>query len=320
MDTTSFSKIDLPPHILSSDPITKDQFEQLYNRASFFKEQLKTREGRNEVAQLRKGRLLHNVFYEPSTRTRMSFGSAAHHLGMHVVTTENAKEFSSAVKGETIQDSIRIFSQYVADCIVLRHFETGSVQKASTYVDTPVINAGDGRGEHPTQALLDLMTAKESFPTLSNLQVVVGGDLANGRTAKSFAKLLSKWDNNHFVFITTAGLEMPDDVKKVVADNGCTYSEKTDEELDLSGIDVVYWTRIQKERLQVEQNYEQLKARYQINSKSMSKLPESSIILHPLPRDGEIAEEVDADPRAKYFEQAGNGLYIRMALLESLTD
>ena len=267
------STIDLPNHILSSDDFNPENCAQIFERAEWFRTKLDDAAGRAEIRNILQGRLMQSVFYEPSTRTRLSFGSAAQHLGMSVASTENAREFSSAIKGETIQDTIRMLAQYRPDCIVLRHHETGSVREASLVTDVPILNAGDGRGEHPTQALLDAMTVHEKIGKLTDLTILIGGDLAHGRTAKSFAKLTSGWTNNHYIFVTTAGLEMPDEIKDHVLENNCTFEERTDQELDLEGVDVVYWTRIQKERLQPGQNYEQLKAMYQIRPETLESLP-----------------------------------------------
>ncbi len=300
-------------HILSADQFTKKQLEELFTLTDAIKIQFQN----NKPTLLKRhdGKILITLFYEPSTRTRLSFAAAAAHMGMNVISTENAREFSSAAKGETIEDTARVLAEYHPDAIVIRHHETGEVARAAAVSAVPVINAGDGKGEHPTQSLLDAYTIWNHHKKLSNLRIVIGGDLLHGRTARSLCKVLACFSGNHIVFNTIPELQMADDIKEYLTEHGVTFEEQSDMKLAFTGADVVYWTRLQKERLPEGVHITQT---FSINNKAMSYLPESAIVLHPLPRVDEIDVEVDADPRAKYFEQAGNGMFVRMALLDQI--
>lgn len=300
-------------HILSADQFTKKQLEELFSLTDSLKKQFKS--DKTKLRQTHEGKILITLFYEPSTRTRLSFAAAAAHLGISVISTENAREFSSAAKGETIEDTARVLEQYHPDAIVIRHHETGEVARAAAVTDVPVINAGDGKGEHPTQSLLDSYTIWDHHKKLSNLRVVIGGDLLHGRTARSLAKVLACFEGNHLVFNTIPELQMADDIKEYLDQNGVTYEEESDMKKAFADADVVYWTRLQKERLPEGVHIEQT---YTIDTKAMSYLPDRAIVMHPLPRVDEITTEVDMDPRARYFEQAGNGMFVRMALLDKI--
>jgi aspartate carbamoyltransferase catalytic subunit len=255
------------------------------------------------------------LFYEPSTRTRLSFEAAMLRLGGRTMGTDNAREFSSAAKGETLEDTIRIVSGY-ADAIVLRHSEEGAARRAAMVSDVPVINAGDGKGQHPTQALLDVYTIKDELGRLDGVSVAMVGDLANGRTARSLAYLLSKYEGVAIWFVAPPEVAMRDDIKAHLDEHGVTWRETRELDEVLPQVDVVYQTRIQKERFADEAAYEALKGIYRIDPPALTRLRPDAIVMHPLPRVDEIAPEVDADPRAAYFRQARNGLYIRMALLD----
>ncbi|MCA9308840.1 aspartate carbamoyltransferase [Candidatus Saccharibacteria bacterium] len=300
-------------HILAADQFDRGQLEDLFKLT----DSIRTKFGKNkrELLKWHRDKMLITLFYEPSTRTRLSFAAAATHMGMSVVSTENAREFSSAAKGETIEDTIKVLEQYVPDAIVIRHHETGEVARAAAVTDVPIINAGDGKGEHPTQSLLDTYTIWQHHKMLDGLRVVLGGDLLHGRTARSLSKLLACFDGNHIVFNTIPELQMADDIKEYLTERGVTFEEQPDMKKAFTGADVVYWTRLQKERLPEGVHIEQT---YTIDSKAMSYLPDSAIVMHPLPRVDEITTEVDDDPRARYFDQAGNGMYVRMALLDSI--
>jgi len=300
-------------HILSADQFTKKQLEELFALTSSI--QQKFAQDKNEILQWHKGRVLITLFYEPSTRTRLSFASAAAHMGMSVISTENAREFSSAAKGETIEDTVRVLEQYAPDAVVIRHHETGEVARAAAATNVPIINAGDGKGEHPTQSLLDTYTIWQHFGKLTNLRIILGGDLLHGRTARSLAKLLACFEGNHIVFNTIPELQMADDIKQYLDDRGLTYEEESDMKKAFAQADVVYWTRLQKERLPEGVHIDQT---YAIDTKAMGYMPDTAILMHPLPRVDEIATEVDNDPRAKYFTQAGNGMFVRMALLDTI--
>lgn len=300
-------------HILSAEQFSKDQLEALFLQTDNIKKQF--HKDRRVLQEKHKGKVLVTLFYEPSTRTRLSFAAAAAHMGMNVISTENAREFSSAAKGETIEDTARVLAQYYPDAVVIRHHITGEVARAAAVSNVPIINAGDGKGEHPTQSLLDAYTIWSHHKKLSGLRIVLGGDLLHGRTARSLAKIIACFDKNHIVFNTIPELQMADDIKTYLKEHGVSFEEQIDMKQAFTGADVVYWTRLQKERLPEGIDISQT---FVINKKAMSYLPDSAIVMHPLPRVDEITTEVDADPRAQYFNQAGNGMFVRMALLDKL--
>jgi aspartate carbamoyltransferase catalytic subunit len=261
------------------------------------------------------GRIMATLFYEPSTRTRFSFETAMHRLGGHVISTENAAEFSSVAKGETLEDTVRIMNGYV-DVIVLRHHEVGAAKRAAAVSRVPVINAGDGIGQHPTQALLDLYTIRKEIGAIDGLRIAMVGDLAQGRTVRSLAYLLSKFNDIKMYFVAPPALRMKEDILTHLRERNVWYTEGTDLDKVLPEVSVVYQTRIQKERFGDHlEEYETYRGVYIINRESLRLLKPNAIVMHPLPRLDEIAPEVDADPRAAYFRQAQNGLYVRMALL-----
>lgn len=262
-----------------------------------------------------KNKILATVFYEPSTRTRFSFESAMHKLGGNVITTESASHFSSVTKGETLQDTIKIIGEYV-DAIVLRHPEEGSSKIASEISDVPIINAGDGIGEHPTQALLDLYTIKKEIGEINNLKIALVGDLLYGRTIHSLIYLLSLYKNVKIYFVSPRQLKILPKYKDYLIKKKTEFEELADLNQVLGKIDVLYVTRIQKERFKSKKEYEKVKNVYLIDKKTLKQLKGGAIIMHPLPRVNEISLEVDKDKRALYFKQAKNGLYIRMALLQ----
>lgn len=260
-------------------------------------------------------RIMATLFYEPSTRTRFSFEAAMHRLGGRVISTENAAEFSSVAKGETLEDTVRILNGY-ADVIVLRHHEVGAAQRAAAVSRVPVLNAGDGVGQHPTQALLDLYTIRNEVGAIEGLPIAMVGDLAQGRTARSLAYLLSKFRDVRIYFVSPPALKMRDDILTHLRESRVWYVEETDLDKVLPEVRVVYQTRIQKERFGGRvAEYEKFRGVYVLNRASLERMRPDAIIMHPLPRLDEIAREVDEDPRAAYFRQAQNGLYVRMALL-----
>jgi aspartate carbamoyltransferase catalytic subunit len=259
------------------------------------------------------GRLLATIFYEPSTRTRFSFEAAMHRLGGQVLSAENAAKASSAAKGESLEDAVRVVSGY-ADAIVLRHPEAGAATRAAAAAEVPVISAGDGPGHHPTQALLDLFTIKKELGRLDHLRIGLAGDLRNGRTVRSLAILLSHFPGNQLVLISPPGLGMRDDVLAAIA--GATSIRVTsDLGAAVPGLDILYQTRIQAERFESAEEYERYRGVYVVSTELMRRLPEHAILMHPLPRLGEIDPQVDSDPRAAYFRQTRNGLWVRMAVL-----
>lgn len=260
-------------------------------------------------------RVMATLFYEPSTRTRFSFETAMHRLGGRVISTENAAEFSSVAKGETLEDTVRIMSGY-ADVIVLRHYEVGAAKRAAGVSGVPVINAGDGVGQHPTQALLDLYTIRKEIQTIDGLRIAMVGDLAQGRTVRSLAYLLSKFQNIKIYFVSPSLLKMKEDILAHLRERKVWYTEETALDRVLPEVHVVYQTRIQKERFGDRiADYEACRGVYVLDSKILRLMKPNAIVMHPLPRLDEIAVEVDRDPRAAYFRQAQNGLYVRMALL-----
>ena len=259
------------------------------------------------------GRLLATIFYEPSTRTRFSFEAAMQRLGGRVLSAESAGNTSSAAKGESLEDAIRVISGY-ADGIVLRHPDVGASARAAAVAEVPVINAGDGAGHHPTQALLDLYTIRKELGRLDHLRVGLVGDLRNGRTVRSLALLLAQFPGNELVLISPPGLRLGHDVLGQLAE---TPVEQTAELGAVIGsLDVLYQTRIQAERFESLEAYERYRGVYVITPELMRRLPEHAILMHPLPRVGEIDPQVDGDPRAAYFRQTKNGLWTRMAVLD----
>lgn len=261
---------------------------------------------------LLKGKILANLFYEPSTRTSSSFTSAMERLGGSVIPI-NEVRYSSVSKGESLPDTVRTLECY-ADVIVLRHPEVGASALAAQYARKPIINAGDGIGEHPTQALLDLFTIVEELGQVDGLTVTMLGDLKYGRTVHSLARLLSLYDVR-LNYVSPEILRMPAEIIAELSEKGIPQSEHTSLDEVLPETDVLYVTRVQKERFENPAEYESVKDAYVITPEVMRRAKERMIVMHPLPRVGEISMEVDADPRAAYFRQMEYGLYVRMALL-----
>ncbi len=293
-------------HLRGPNDLDRSLIEQLLERAAVFEL------GDSQEAPLQ-GRLLATLFYEPSTRTRFSFEAAMYRLGGQVLSAENAARASSAAKGESLEDTIQIISGY-ADAIVLRHPEVGAVDRAARAAEVPVISAGDGPGNHPTQALLDLYTIKKELGRLDHLRVGLAGDLRYGRTARSLALLLSRFPGNELVLISPPELGMGADVIDQLKHERVV--ETDDFEAAIAGLDVLYQTRIQAERFASSDEYERYRGVYVVTVDLIQRLPEHAILMHPLPRVGEIDPLVDADPRAAYFRQARNGLWTRMAVLD----
>lgn len=303
-------------NILSVEQFDQKYLEDLFNLASSIENSLEDPEKTKKLAEKYRDKQLCTLFYEPSTRTRLSFETAAQKLGMGVVSTENAGGFSSAAKGETLEDTINVINQYGVCAVVIRHPETGAAKKAAAVSKVPIINAGDGKGEHPTQALLDAYTIKKEFGRLDNLHVVAGGDLKNGRTIRSLCRLLSLYPGNRITFVSVPGLGMQDDIKDLLKKSNTKFSETDKIDQSFQDADVVYWTRLQKERLDSSANFKD--GGFIIDQSKINLLPSHAIVMHPLPRVDEISPEVDNDPRARYFQQSGNGLFIRMALLDQI--
>lgn len=261
---------------------------------------------------LLKGKILANLFYEPSTRTSSSFLAAMERLGGSVIPI-NEVTYSSVAKGESLPDTIRTLECY-ADVIVIRHPEVGSAELAAKFSRKPVINAGDGIGEHPTQALLDLFTIKEELGRVDGLTVTMLGDLKYGRTVHSLSRLLSTFVVR-LNYVSPEILRMPPELIEELNAKGVSQKEFDVLEPVLAETDVLYVTRVQKERFENQDDYEKVKATFVITPETMEQAKEVMIIMHPLPRVGEISMELDDDPRAAYFRQMEYGLYVRMALL-----
>jgi len=262
---------------------------------------------------LLKGKILANLFYEPSTRTSSSFTAAMERLGGSVIPINEVK-YSSVSKGESLPDTVRTLECY-ADVIVLRHPETGSAEIAAKAAKKPIINAGDGIGEHPTQALLDAFTIMEELGRLDNVNVTMLGDLKYGRTVHSLARLLSMFTNIKLNYVSPEILKMPKEVMDEIKEKNVLQTEFDSLEKILPDTDVLYVTRVQKERFEDPADYENVKDAYVIDSKMMKLAKEKMIVVHPLPRVNEISMDVDDDPRAAYFRQMEYGLYVRMALM-----
>lgn len=296
-------------HVIESQQFSRSLLDELFERAD------EMRADPHRAAGRLQGRIMAALFYEPSTRTRLSFESAMLRLGGRTIGTDNAREFSSAAKGETLEDTIRIVAGY-ADAIVLRHGEEGAARRAALVSDVPVINAGDGRGQHPTQSLLDLYTVRDELGRVDGVRVAMVGDLANGRTARSLAYLLGKYRDVEVWFVAPPAVAMGPDLKRHLDEHGVPWHETQDLGAVLPLVDVVYQTRIQKERFPDEAAYRAVRGVYVIDRDAMARLRPDAIVMHPLPRLDEIHPAVDSDPRAAYFRQARNGVHIRMALLD----
>lgn len=299
-------------HVIDTELFDKKLLDLLFDRADYFADSLASPDSRKQISKLLDGKMVFAVFFEPSTRTRLSFTAAAQHLGAQVITAENARETSSATKGETLEDTIKVLCGYKPDAIVMRHNQTGGAATAATVSNIPIINAGDGSGEHPTQSLLDLYTIHKELGRITDLNVVIGGDLANGRTARSLSRILARFPGNKLTFVAPASLQMGDDIKQYLTQNNVEFTETEDLESALPTADVVYWTRVQKERIIGDLP----KGTFIIDLPQIKLMQDHAILMHPLPRVDEITPAVDSTPQAAHFRQAENGLYARMALLE----
>lgn len=300
-------------HIIKAQQFDKDLLAELFQSASDLKDVFKM-----GSINLLNGKILATVFYEPSTRTRLSFESAMIRMGGSVITTENAKEFSSAAKGENIEDTVRVMESY-ADAIVIRHYESGTAEKASKFSSVPIINAGDGPGQHPTQSLIDLYTIQKELGSIDGISIAMVGDLANGRTVRSLCYLLSRYKDVNVYFVSPPVVKMKDDIKQFLTQHGVRFVEETNLKSIAKFADVIYQTRIQKERFADNMDeYNMAYGKYIIDDEILSIMRSKSIVMHPLPRLEEISPEVDSDPRAAYFRQAQNGVYVRAAILKYL--
>jgi aspartate carbamoyltransferase catalytic subunit len=298
-------------HVIEAQQFSRPLLEAIFERADAMRAEPEA------VADRLRGRIMAALFYEPSTRTRLSFESAMLRLGGRTIGTDNAREFSSAAKGETLEDTIRIVAGY-ADVIVLRHPKEGAARRAAAVSDVPVVNAGDGKGQHPTQALLDLYTIQRELGRLDGVRVAMVGDLANGRTVRSLAYLLSLYRDPEIWFVAPSPVAMGQDIKDHLTRHGVRWHETEQLDAVLPLVDVVYQTRIQKERFPDETSYLAVKGVYVMGPAEMRLLSPRAVVMHPLPRLDEIDTAIDGDPRSAYFRQARNGVWVRMALLDML--
>ena len=300
-------------HLISASQFSPASLAELFASADRMQADDKTR----RLFPVLQGRILATLFYEPSTRTRLSFEAAMQKLGGSVLSVENARDSSSAVKGESIADTVRVVSGY-ADAIAIRHFQEGTAAAAAASSPVPVINAGDGVGEHPTQALADGYTIHREVGRLDHLRVVLVGDLLYGRTIHSLLPLLAMYPGQEVVLVSPPSLRLPPRYVELLAGQGVRLTETAELESAVEGADVLYITRVQGERFASPEEYEAVKDTFVLTAKTAERLGPGAVIMHALPRLNEIAPEVDSDPRAAYFRQARNGLYVRMALLAAM--
>ncbi|WP_435182551.1 aspartate carbamoyltransferase [Halobellus sp. EA9] len=297
-------------HLISATQLSRADIEAVLDRAAEFDADVGAWQGRRD------GTVLGLCFFEPSTRTRMSFDTAMKRLGGRTIDMGSV-ESSSVKKGETLADTVRVIEGY-ADALVLRHPSEGAAKMATEFVDVPLVNAGDGAGQHPTQTLLDLYTMRENAG-LDDVTVGIMGDLKYGRTVHSLAAALTNFDvRQHFV--SPESLRLPRSVRYDLHESGAQVREHTDLDEVLADLDVLYVTRIQRERFPDENEYRKVAGEYQIDTDDLDAAKDSLTVMHPLPRVDEIAPEVDETDHAKYFEQAHNGVPVRMALLDMLLE
>lgn len=291
--------------LVSISDIGRDEIMSLLETASKFEQ--------NPNRRLLEGRVVATLFFEPSTRTRLSFETAVNRLGGRVIGFSDAATSSSS-KGETLKDTIKMVSNYV-DLIVMRHYLEGAAQYASEVSSVPVINAGDGANQHPTQTMLDLYSIYKTQGTLENLTITLVGDLKYGRTVHSLIMAM-RYFNPTFNFVACKELQMPQEYKDFCRDNGIKFTEHTDFSPEvINSSDIIYMTRVQRERFTDIMEYEKVKDLYTLHNSMLDNSRENLRILHPLPRVNEIHQDVDDNPKAYYFDQARNGLYARQAII-----
>jgi len=296
--------------LIEPEDFSLSEMEFLFSQAEIIEKDEKY------LRESQKGRLLATLFFEPSTRTRLSFEAAMLRLGGSCLGFAEPGS-SSAVKGESLADTIRMAASY-ADAIVMRNPKEGAALLAKRYSDVPVINAGDGGHHHPTQTLTDLLTIRQLLGKIENLTVGFCGDLKFGRTVHSLAKALARFPKIKMIFISPQELNLPEYIKNMLKKQNIGFEERENLEKSMPELDVLYMTRVQRERFFNEDDYIRLKDTYVLNAEKMTAGKEKMIVLHPLPRVNEISVEIDSDPRAAYFKQAKYGMYVRMALLSSV--
>lgn len=294
-------------HLIDPTDLTTNEVDVIINRA------LDIIHNKEMYAEACHGKKLATLFYEPSTRTRLSFTAAMMELGGNVLGFSDAKS-SSVSKGESVADTVRVVSSF-ADIVAMRHYKEGAPRVASEYSTIPIINAGDGGHSHPTQTLTDLLTIRRELGHFDNLTIGLCGDLKYGRTVHSLIKAMKRYEGVRFVLISPSELRLPDYMKHELGDN---YKEFSTIEEAMPELDVLYMTRVQQERFANQADYERLKDSFILDTDKMKLAKETMIVLHPLPRVNEITMDVDKDPRAAYFRQVENGKYVRMALIYTL--
>lgn len=300
-------------NLIEPQDLTLEELEDIFNLTNQIIDNPK------DYADLCKGKILGTLFYEPSTRTRLSFEAAMLRLGGQVIGFSEPGA-TSVSKGESLRDTIQTVNCY-ADIIAMRHPLEGAAKLASIYSEIPIINAGDGGHQHPTQTLTDLVTIRKYKGTLSGNTIALCGDLKYGRTVHSLIKALSRYENNKFILISPEELKLPSYIKTEVLDkNNIEYKEISSLEEGIEEANILYMTRIQRERFEDLNTYERLKGIYILDEEKMKLADENLIVMHPLPRVNEISYEVDEDSRAKYFKQAKFGMYVRMALIAKMLE
>ncbi len=296
-------------HVVAIDDFTVEEIKKILDLAE---DMVPVAEGK-EINTEFEGKILATLFFEPSTRTRLSFEAAMKRMGGRCIGFARPGT-SSAKKGETLADTIRVAAGY-ADIIVLRHPQEGAAQLASTFSNVPVINAGDGAGHHPTQTLLDLFTIRKEKGDISNNHIGIAGDLKYGRTVHSLTKALSMF-GTEMTFISPPSLKMPEEITDMLKRKGIEFHEVDRIEDKLDDLDLLYMTRIQRERFPSEEDYQKVAKSYLLEKKMLENSKDDLKVMHPLPRVDEIDADVDETPKAKYFQQAANGVPTRMALLK----
>ena len=296
-------------HFLTVDNMNKEVLHKLFNLAHDLK--ILTLSEKDLTNMLR-GKIIALMFFEPSTRTHSSFAAATLRLGGTIINMD--QNHSSIKKGESLEDTIRMMNSY-SDLICMRHPEPGAIEKVSKVSHNPLINAGDGTGEHPTQALLDIFTIREEIGTVNGITITMVGDLKHGRTVHSLAKLLRLYRVNLIRYVSPASLRMPQDIIELLNASGIPQEQSDSLEEALHDTDVLYMTRIQRERFKSEEEYKKASGLYIVTPQLMTKAKKKMIVMHPLPRLDEISTAFDTDPRAAYFRQAEYGIFVRMALL-----
>ena len=293
--------------LISITDLTKEEIIRITELAAYFEE--------HPYEPLLNGRVIASLFFEPSTRTRLSFESAINRLGARVIGFSDTAN-TSVSKGETFHDTIQVISNY-CDMIVMRHSLEGAPRYASEFSKVPIVNAGDGANQHPSQTLLDLYSIKKTQGTLDGINIMMIGDLKYGRTVHSLLQALSHF-NTKFTFVAPPELRMPEEYKQFLRDKGLEYTETTEIGDAINEADIVYMTRVQRERFTDPMEYERVKNVYVLKNSMLDNTKDNMRILHPLPRVGEIAYDVDQNPKAYYFNQTENGVYTRMAIISYL--